>query len=79
MAKLTNFVDCSRNKNVHAAVTNNFIFIQTLQGLKLLKFSFLTAVLDADCSLLTKITYKQHMLNEKQVSSNTYLLMTKCN
>ena len=33
-------------------------------------------VLDAECSLLTKLR-QQHMLNEKQVIFNTYLLMTK--
>ena len=34
------------------------------------------AVLEAECSLLTKIR-QQHMVNEKQVIFNTYLLMTK--
>ena len=36
----------------------------------------LNIVLDAECSLLTKLR-QQHMLNEKQDLSNTYLLMTK--
>ena len=35
-----------------------------------------TVLLDADCSLLTMLR-QQHMLNEKQVIFNTYLLMTK--
>ena len=52
--------------------TKNF-YLQKIQDL--LKFGFNT-ILEAECSLLTKLR-QQHMLNEKQVIFNTYLLKTK--